>query len=134
MSKPDTTKRPLPVLGTNAGRVVGGVGVLACVACCVSIPSIVAAISALGLGFLRNDRLLFHAEIVSVVILLFTFAHSRQRHGRLAPLILGLVAAATMFFGLMTPGRLAMFIAIRGACAVVAVVVWDWRLQAQCSA
>ncbi|MGH7621253.1 MAG: hypothetical protein ACREMU_02845 [Gemmatimonadaceae bacterium] len=67
----------------------------------MSIPSIAAAISALGLGFLRNDRLLLPAEVVSLVILVATFIRSRVRHGRNAPLLFGLASAAWMFLGLM---------------------------------
>ena len=125
--------RSLPIAGTNAARIIGGTGVLACVACCVSIPSVVAAISALGLGFLRNDRLLFPAEAASLVILLATFVRSRTRHGRNLPLVLGLVAAGWMFFGLMIPAPLGTVAALTGALAFVAIVAWDWRLQRRCA-
>jgi mercuric ion transport protein len=129
----DSSGRRLPIAATDAARVVGGAGVLACVACCVSIPSVVAAISALGLGFLRNDRLLFPAEVASMIVLLFTFARSRTRHGRNAPFVLGLAAAAWMFFGLKGRAPLGTAAALTGALAVVAVVVWDWRLQKRCA-
>ena len=124
--------RPLPIANTNTARVVGGFGVLACVLCCVSVPSIVAIISALGLSFLRNDRLLLPAEAISLAILIVTFVRSRRIHGRISPLVLGLVAAAWMFFGLMSPAPLGTVAALTGALAIVAVVFWDWRLQRQC--
>lgn len=127
-------RRPLPIAGTNTARVVGAGGVLACVLCCLSIPSVVAAISTLGLGFLRNDRFLFPAEIVSVIVLLGTFARSRSRHGRNAPILLGLASAAWMFFGLKSPAPLGTVAAMTGALALVAVVVWDWQLQKRCAA
>ena len=114
------------MIGTGAARVVGKVGILACVLCCISVPSVVAAISALGLGFLRNDRLLFPAEVVSLVILLATFLRSRRRHGRNAPLVLGTTAAAWWFFGLRTAPPLGTVAALTGALAVVGVVIWDW--------
>jgi MerC mercury resistance protein. len=121
------------MVGTDSARVLGGIGVLACVICCVSIPSVVAVISALGLGFLRNDRLLFPAEVVSVAILLVTFARSRLHHGRNAPLLAGTAAAALMFYGLKTPAPVGTMAALAGAGAVVAIVVWDWRLQKRCT-
>lgn len=132
MADSNMRRRALPLATTNTARVVGGFGVFACVLCCVSIPSIVAIISALGLSFLRNDRLLLPAEVVSLAILLVTFVRSRARHGRNAPLLLGLAAAAWMFFGLMSPAPLGTVAALTGALAVVAVVFWDWRLQRQC--
>ena len=133
MPRMSPNTRSLPIASTNTARIIGGAGVLACVLCCVSIPSVVAAISALGLGFLRNDRLLLPAELASLAILLVTFVRSRTRHRRNLPLILGLAAAAWMFFGLMTPAPLGTVAALTGALAVVAVVVWDWRLQRRCA-
>ena len=86
MAKP-LSGRTLPIASTNVGRVVGGIGALACVLCCVSIPSVVVLISTLGLSFLRNDRLLFPAEAISIGILVLTFLRSRKRHRRTAPLV-----------------------------------------------
>jgi hypothetical protein len=81
----DQRRRALPIAGADAARVAGTLGVLACVFCCVSIPSVIAVISALGLGFLRNDRLLFPAELASLAVLLWALLRSRRRHGRTAP-------------------------------------------------
>jgi hypothetical protein len=127
-----TDRRQLPIASTNVARVVGGVGLLACVPCCVSIPSVMAAISALGLGFLRNDRVLFPAEVVSLVILIITILRSRARHGRNTPLVLGIAAASWAFFGLVAATPLSMDAAVTGPLAVVAIVLWDWRLQRRC--
>lgn len=124
--------RSLPIAGMDTVRVAGGLGVLACVLCCVSIPSVVAAISALGLGFLRNDRLLFPAEVISLIVLLATFVGSRRVHHRNAPLVAGLLAAAWMFRGLMSPAPLGTVMALSGAVLVVGIVAWDWHLQRRC--
>ncbi|MGH7647501.1 MAG: MerC domain-containing protein [Gemmatimonadaceae bacterium] len=125
--------RTLPIANANAARVAGSLGVLACVLCCVSIPSVVAVITALGLGFLRNDRLLFPAEVVSLIVLLWTLLRSRGRHGRSAPLIAGAAAAAWMFLGLRSRGAFGTIAALSGAAAVVAVIIWDWRTQRSCT-
>ena len=125
--------RSLPLANTNTVRVIGGVGVLTCVLCCVSIPGVVAAISAAGLGFLRNDRLLFPAEAASLLLLVATLLRSRSRHGRNAPLLLGLTTAGWLFSGLMTPAPLGTIAALSGAVFVIAVIVWDWSLQRRCS-
>lgn len=135
MSNPDISNmhdRSLPVIGTQTGRVVGSIGILACVLCCVSIPAVVATISALGLGFLRNDTLLLPAEVVSLIILLWVLSRSRRQHGRLAPTILALTAAAIMFWGLMTSGPFTTTAALAGAIAVVIVVMWDGLLASRC--
>lgn len=135
MDNPDrVTRRPLPMAPTNAARVLGGVGAFACVLCCVSIPSIVAAIGALGLGFLRNDRLLLPVELVSLVVLIATLVRSRAQHGRNAPLVLGLAAASCLWFGLQSRPPFGTIAALSGAVAVVLVVYWDWTLHRRCAA
>jgi hypothetical protein len=96
------------------------------------MPSIAAAISALGLGFLRNDRVLFPAEVASLVVLIGTFLWSRRRHRRNAPLITGLFAAAWTFWGLVAAAPFGTIAAFGGAGLVVLVVAWDWRLQHAC--
>jgi hypothetical protein len=85
-SRMQPNTQSVPIASTKNARVLGGVGLLACIVGCVSLPTVAAAVSALGLGFLRNDRLLIPAAVLSVIILLFTFARSRNRHHRNAPL------------------------------------------------
>ena len=133
MTAEKADSRRLPIAKEGAARVVGATGVLACVMCCISVPSVVAAISAMGLGFPRNDRILLPAELVSLVILLFTFARTRTRHYRNAPMLWVLTAAAIMFVGLMTPAPTGTIAALAGAIAVVSVVIWGWRLQKHCA-
>ena len=133
MKPQDSNSRRLPLANENAARVVGSAGVLACVLCCISIPGVVAVISAMGLGLLRDDRILLPAEMVSLVILIFTFTRSRATHHRNAPLISGMAAAALMFFGLLTPAPTGTIAALAGSVAFVGVVVWDWRLQKRCA-
>jgi hypothetical protein len=68
-----TTQRDaqsLPTGNAKTSRVLGGVGVLACIVGCVSFPGVTAAVSALGLGVLRNNRVLSTAEGLGLVILL----------------------------------------------------------------
>ena len=126
--------KALPIAHLTTGKIVGSIGVLACVLCCISVPGIATAISAMGLGFLRNDRLLFPAALVSLLLLLFTLGRSRQRHGRNTPIALGLLAGATTFFGLTSSGLLGIVVSLVGALAVVAVVIWDASLLRRCSA
>jgi mercuric ion transport protein len=123
------TGRRLPIARNNAARVIGGVGVLSCVLCCISIPGVVAALSALGLGFLRNDRVLFPASVVSLLILMLTLARSRKAHSRNAPLAFGTLAAAWMLAGLKTSAPFGTVAAITGAMAIITIVTWDWQLQ-----
>lgn len=125
-------RRRLPTLDGGAARIVGGAGVLACVLCCVSVPAIISGISALGLGFLRNDRLLFPAETLFAILVVWTLVRSRGLHHQSAPLIVGVVALAVLFFGLETSGPIATLAALAGAVGAAAVMFWDWRLHRRC--
>ena len=125
--------RQLPVVATDAARVVGSLGVLACVLCCVSVPGIVGALSALGLGFLRNDRLLFPAVLVSLIILLVALLLSRARNGRNGPFIMGFAAAIWIIVGMRSPSPFGTIAALTGAALMVAAVAWDWRLRRHCA-
>ena len=133
-SASQANRRSLPVVGTDVGRIVGGAGVIACVACCAGVPGMAAAVSALGLGFLLIDRVLLPATIVGAIILLVTQLRSRHRHGRNAPLLLALASTATMFLGLLTSGRLTSIAAVGGAVLLVVSTFADWRLQRRCAA
>jgi hypothetical protein len=113
-------------------RVIGAGGVMACVLCCLTLPVVTATITGLGLGFLRNDRLLFPAEVIFAGIVLVTLIRSRARHARNEPLVLGAFVLAIMFWGLKASGRLATLAAMLGAVVVVGTVVWDWSLQKRC--
>ncbi|MGH7604362.1 MAG: MerC domain-containing protein [Gemmatimonadaceae bacterium] len=125
--------RRLPTLDGGAAHVVGGAGVLACVLCCVSVPAIVTGLSALGLGFLRNDRLIFPAESLFAILVVWTLLRSRTLHRQSAPLIVGMIALAILFFGLETSGPMSTVGALTGALGAATVMFWDWRLDRHCA-
>jgi MerC mercury resistance protein len=125
-------RRGLPIAGQTAGRALGAVGALACVLCCVSIPGIAAGLTALGLGFLRNDRILIPGTALSIAVLFFTLARARERHRRNAPVVAAFVATAMMWIGLTSRGTMATVFALAGAATLVAAAVWDAGLQRRC--
>jgi hypothetical protein len=102
---------------------------MACVVCCAGVPGVAAGVSALGLGFLLNDRVLLPATTVGAIILFVTLLRSRRVHGSNMPLLLAVASATIMYWGLLTPGRFTSTAAVGGAILLVAVIAADWRLQ-----
>ncbi len=74
--------------------------------CCLGFPALVGLLSALGAGFLLNDRYLEPLLVGTLLLtLLITGLHLRQHH-RPGPFILSLVAAGTVFFAIYGIGLL----------------------------
>lgn len=125
-------RRTLPVLTNETARVIGAIGVVACTLCCLSIPGIAAVLSAVGLTFLRNDRILLPGTIIFGVIVLVAFARARSRHGRQAPLLLAVAAVVLIVLGLRSSGWYASGTVWAGVAGLLALTVWDTRLQRRC--
>jgi len=125
---------PLPIVATRAeaGRWLGAAGVLACSLCCLSIPGIAAALSAVGLGFLRNDRILFPGAVASSVVVLWAFRHAWRRHGRAGPGLLGAAAVGGVLGGFRLPAPLGSALMTAGAGLMLAAAAWDWRVTRRC--
>src|SRR5438132_13327162 len=83
----------------------GGSGLAALAAlfttlCCLGFPALVGLLSALGAGFLLNDRYLEPGLSATLLLtVLITGLHLRQ-HRRPGPFILSLIAAGTVFFAI----------------------------------
>src|SRR6266699_6760097 len=74
--------------------------------CCLGFPALVGLLSALGAGFLLNDRYLEPGLSATLLLtVLITGLHLRQHH-RPGPFILSLVAAGTVFFAIYGIGLL----------------------------
>jgi len=127
-------RRALPVLTDNSARTIGAVGVVTCTLCCLSIPGIAAVLSATGLAFLRNDRILFPGTVIFAALVLVTFVRARARHGRQAPLLLALAAVALTLVGLRSSSWLATGLVSSGVVALLVLMVWDAQLQGSCRA
>jgi hypothetical protein len=125
-------RRALPVLTNNSARAIGAVGVAACTLCCLSIPGIAAVLSATGLAFLRNDRILLPGTIIFAALVIVTFFRARAMHGRQAPLLLAVGAVALTIVGLRSSGWLATGLVSSGVVALLVLMVWDARLQRRC--
>ena len=135
----------------------GGSGLAALAAlfttlCCLGFPALVGLLSALGAGFLLNDRYLEPGLSATLLLtVLITGLHLRQ-HRRPGPFILSLIAAGTVFFAIygttvlphtssgdhMADGMVATptwspFLAYGAIFVLLGAQVWDLWLYRRCA-
>ena len=79
----------------------GVAGAILAALCCAGAPMIVSVLSAVGLSFLRTDRILLPAIAVSLAIALWAFWQGRRIHGAQTPLGLALISAAALVAGVV---------------------------------
>ena len=74
--------------------------------CCVGFPALVGVLSALGAGFLLNDRYLEPGLSATLLLTLLIAGLHLRRHHQPGPFILSLVAAGSTFFAIYGIGLL----------------------------
>lgn len=109
--------------------VADGAGVLGSVfaaLCCAGTPLVVGVVSALGLGFLRSDGILWPLMLISLAVALWGFWKGRQLHRSAGPLVLGLCGAAALTAGVIfVHGFPAMELIYAGAGSLVCATLWN---------
>ena len=136
----------------GSGSALASLAALVTTLCCLGFPALVGFLSALGAGFLLNDRylepLLAGTLLLSLVI---TMLHLRQHH-RPGPFILSFVAAGTVFFAIYGIGLLSHvsggdhmadgmaatpiwspFLAYGAILVLLGAQVWDLWLYRRCA-
>lgn len=104
-----------------------GAGVAA--ACCLAIPAVLAALGALGLGFIVHDAYLFPLFVGFVGLSLWFLYGSAQRHGQMSPFWLAVAGGVFGVAGLwlMVTGLFAQpWSVFVGLAVLVAGSVWDY--------
>ncbi len=74
--------------------------------CCLGFPALVGVLSALGAGFLLNDRYLEPGLSATLLLTLLIAGLHLRRHHQPGPFILSLVAAGSTFFAIYGIGLL----------------------------
>ena len=136
----------------GGGSKLAALAALVTTLCCLGVPALVGFLSALGAGFLLNDRylepLLAGTLLLSLVI---TVLHLRQHH-RPGPFVLSCVAAGTVFFAIYGIGLLphasggdhmadgmaatptwSPFLAYGALLVLLGAQVWDLWLYRRCA-
>lgn len=114
-------------------RIAGSAGVTGAILaslCCAGAPIILSVLAALGLSFLRNDRILLPFIGISLAVALWGFWQGRRIHGASGPLLLAVSASAALVAGVVFvhgfPARVLIGI---GAIGLVVATVWNVGLR-----
>lgn len=110
--------------------VAGVFGAIFAALCCAGTTVVVSVVTALGLGFLRQDALLWPLMIISLVVALWGFWRSARVHQNSGPLLLGSIGAISLASGVIfVHGFPAMQLIYGGALLLVTVTVWNVWLR-----
>lgn len=101
-------------IGGTTGSVLAG-------ACCLGFAPLLAALSAVGAGFLIRDAVLIPLFVAFLAFTLWSLWSSGKRHGRAGPFRLGLAGAVIAFAALWFFAPLAY----AGLVVFIAASVWD---------
>ncbi len=101
---------------------VGIVGATVAALCCLGIPAVLSVLTAIGAGFLIHDAILAPLLIASVMVIVWGLVSGRRRHRNMAPLVIGVLAGATLFlFSFVHPMRPLAYAAI-AALAIASIL------------
>lgn len=103
------------------GQIGGTTGAVIAGACCLGFAPLLAALSAVGVGFLIHDAILVPLFMLFLAFTLWSLWHSRAQHKRPAPFYLGLGSAVVAFAALwfFVP------LAYAGLMGLIGAAVWD---------
>lgn len=94
--------------------------------CCLGVGWALAALTAVGAGFLIHDAILIPLFVAFVALSLWLLARSARRHGERRPMILSGVGAAVALSGLF----IAPVAVYAGLGAMFAASLWDFARSA----
>lgn len=98
--------------------IVGAVGAILAALCCLGVAAVVSLAASLGLAFLIDDAVLLPLLLLFLLVDWTGLYLGRRRHGRLSPLVAGVLAGAALpLFAFFVPVRAAAYAAIAGLIA-----------------
>jgi len=111
----------------------GVFGAVLAALCCAGTPLIVTGLTALGLGFLRSDGILWPAMLLSLAVAVTGFWTGARTHGRWAPLAIGGLGAISLASGVIfVHGFPAMQMIYGGALALGVGAAWNRYARRSC--
>ena len=102
-------------------QITGSLGAVFASLCCLGVGPVLAALTAMGLGFIINDAILIPLLAIFLLIAVWGLKGSRTRHGVNGPFYLGSIGAVAAFVGILV----FMPVHIIGLAIVIAAAVWD---------
>ncbi|MDZ7630080.1 MAG: MerC domain-containing protein [Gemmatimonadaceae bacterium] len=108
----------------------GVFGAVLAALCCAGTPIVVSVITAVGLGFLRNDAILWPVMLASLAVALWGFWQGVRVHRNTAPALLGTVGAISLASGVIfVHGPVARPMIYVGALLLLGATLWNARLR-----
>jgi mercuric ion transport protein len=136
----------------GGGSPLAALAVLFSTLCCLGFPALVGLLSALGAGFLLNDRYLEPLLAGTLLLTLFIAGLHQRRHHQPGPFLLSFVAAGSVFFAIYGIGLLphapggdhmadgmaatptwSPFLAYGAILVLLGAQVWDLWLYRRCA-
>lgn len=118
--------------GTRDAVVV--VGAVLAALCCAGTPIIIAGLTALGLGFLRRDGILWPVMLLALAVAVTGFWQGAQTHGRWGPFILGGLGAVSLASGvIVVHGFPAMQMIYGGGLVLLVGAAWNSIARRNCA-
>jgi mercuric ion transport protein len=144
--------RQQPFVLRGSGSAFAALAALVTTLCCLGFPALVGFLSALGAGFLINDRYLEPLLAGTLLLTLVIVGFHLRRHHQPGPFILSLLAAGSVFFAIYGIGLLphassgdhmadgmaptpvwSLFLASVSILVLLAAQVWDLWLFRRCA-
>lgn len=123
-------------MSTKAERVADSAGVLGAVwaaLCCLDVPFVVSSLTAVGLGFLRTDPILWPLMIVSLLVALWGMWRGWRIHGSPGPFAIALIAGAALVSGVIfVHGFPAREMIYAGAAGLIGATIWNVTARRRC--
>ena len=120
--------------GIRLADSAGVTGAILAALCCAGTPLILAALTGLGLGFLRKDAILWPTMLVSLIVALWGFWTGQKTHTRWGPFLMAGGGAGALVAGVMfIHGFPAKQIIAIGAVTLVIATVWNIVLRRSCT-
>ena len=111
----------------------GPIGSVFAALCCLGVSWLVAAITAVGLGFLRKDAILWPLMIASILIAIWGMWLGTRAHRSFLPLILGVASGIGLVAGVIfVHGFPARELIYAGSVGLIIASVWNAALRTRC--
>jgi mercuric ion transport protein len=113
----------------------GPIGSVFAALCCLGVPWLVAAITAVGLGFLRADAILWPLMIASILVAIAGMWFGYRRHRSRFPLLIGVLSGAALIAGVIfVNGFPARELIYGGSVGLIAASIWNAIVRRGCEA
>jgi mercuric ion transport protein len=98
--------------------------------CCLGVPWIVSAITAVGLAFLKSDAILWPLLIAAILLSIWGFWIGYRAHRGALPLAVGVTSAASLIAGVIfVHGFPARELIYAGSIGMVVASIWNVALR-----